>query len=128
MERSSSSGLTPIYCGHGVRKNWNQEPRPGVGRLGGPEQSEPCRDASGQRAPPDLPERLQMRIRNWLRRSRSRRAIGLRAWFGLVLIAGGLLFLTIHLSESARKSAERKPPTSALLPASPEKSWPSVSE
>jgi hypothetical protein len=67
-----------------------------------------------------------MRIRNWLRRSRSRRAIGIRAWFGFVLIAGGLLFIAIHLGESARKSAERKPPTSAL-PVSPEKSWP-VSE
>jgi hypothetical protein len=74
-----------------------------------------------------FPEEWSMTIRNWLRSSRSRRAIGIRAWVGLALIAGGLLFLSIHLGESARKSAERTPPTSAL-PVPPEQSRPSASE
>ena len=68
-----------------------------------------------------------MTIRNWLRSSRSRRAIGIRAWIGLALIAGGLLFFTIHLGESARKSAERKLPAHAL-PVSPEQRAPSAPE
>jgi hypothetical protein len=46
------------------------------------------------------------------RRNRSRRRIWLNAWIGLVMIAVGLLFLTIHFGDSARKSAERRPTTS----------------
>lgn len=37
---------------------------------------------------------------------------------GFVLLAGGLLFLTVHLGESARKAAEKRLPTSALPVAS----------
>jgi hypothetical protein len=60
---------------------------------------------------------------SWLRSSRSRRARWTNAWIGVVLIAGGLLFLTIRLGESAREAAATKraaqPPAASVQNHSP---------
>ena len=81
---------------------------------------EPSKPFSAQEAGEENLGAAAMTIRNWRRWwKRSRRAIGIRAWLGLAMIAGGLLFLAIHLGESTRKSAERKMPTSTPLTSSP---------
>jgi hypothetical protein len=42
---------------------------------------------------------------------KSKRARQASAWAGAVLIVGGLIFLVIHLADSARRSAAKAPPT-----------------
>src|SRR5215204_3685704 len=43
----------------------------------------------------------------WLRSFRSRRARWIGAWIGLIMIAGGVLFLTIHLGERTEKRGKQ---------------------
>lgn len=68
----------------------------------------------------------------FLRWPRSGRPSLGRAWFVFVMLAGGLLFLTIHFGESARKRAadalRGEPSTAAKHFSQPEKTSESDSE
>jgi hypothetical protein len=45
----------------------------------------------------------------WLSKARSRRSRWMGAWVGVVMIAGGIVFLTVRLGDSTRKVAAEKP-------------------